>query len=155
MRKGIADLHRLAEVAGRATERYMDALAQVDESRTVRELVELINRRKQWNGQSVRGLQPFGKDHALLLAVNRGEFLLQGVRNRDLQKLLLDKAPASDKEKRKRSAWVSRQLRMLRAHGLIQKVPKTHRYQVTEQGRKILAALFKVDPIVKTIFRLQ
>jgi hypothetical protein len=29
---------------------------------------------------------------------------------------------------------VGRQLRLLRAHGLIAKVPKTHRYLVTEQG---------------------
>ncbi len=76
-----------------------------------------------------------------MLAVNRGEFLLQGVRNRDLQKLLFDQAPEHEKQKRQRSAWVSRQLRMLRADG-VQKVPKMHRYQVTAQGRKLLAALF-------------
>jgi len=142
MRRGIADLHRLAEVSDRATDRYMDALAQVDETSTVQELVQRLNQRKQWHGQWVRGLQPFGKDNALLLAVNRGEFLLQGVRNRDLQKLLFARAEVSEPEQRRRGAWVSRQLRMLRAHGLIQKVPKTHRYQVTESGRKTLAALF-------------
>ena len=142
MRRGIADLHRLTEVSQQATQRYMDALAQVDESATVQELVEQLNQRKKWHGQSVRGLQPFGKDHALLLAVNRGEFLLQGVRNRDLQKLLFTQPPGSEQEQRRRGAWVSRQLRMLRAHRLIQKVPKTHRYQITESGRTILAAIF-------------
>jgi len=29
----------------------------------------------------------------------------------------------------------------LRAHGLIQKVPRTHRYQVTDTGRTILVAV--------------
>jgi hypothetical protein len=142
MRRGIADLHRLAEVSDRAKERYMDALAQVDESSTVQELVEQLNQRRQWHGGWVRGLHPFGKDNALLLAINRGEFLLQGVRNRDLQKLLFGPAEVAEQGPRRRSAWVSRQLRMLRAHGLIQKIPKTHRYQVTENGRKILTALF-------------
>src|ERR1035441_8065404 len=33
-------------------------------------------------------------------------------------------------------------LRLLRAHGLIQKVPKTYRYKVTEHGRQILTAIF-------------
>jgi DNA-binding HxlR family transcriptional regulator len=33
------------------------------------------------------------------------------------------------------------QLRMLRAHGIIQKVPRTHRYQVTTNGRQILTAI--------------
>jgi hypothetical protein len=33
---------------------------------------------------------------------------------------------------------ISRKLRLLRAHGLIHKLPHTHRYQVTENGRLIL-----------------
>jgi hypothetical protein len=33
---------------------------------------------------------------------------------------------------------------MLRAHGLIQKVPRTHRYHVTESGRTILLAVLTV-----------
>jgi DNA-binding HxlR family transcriptional regulator len=77
-----------------------------------------------------------------LLAINRGEFLLQGLRNRDLQRLLFTTGAVSEKQRHQRSAQVSRQLRMLRAHGLVQKVPKTHRYQVTEAARTILAALF-------------
>src|SRR5919197_5472112 len=127
MRKGIADLHRLAELSDRATDRYMDALAQVDQSSTVQQLVGQLSQRKQWQGQWVRGLQPFGKDNSLLLAVNRGEFILQGVRNRDLQRLLFSAAAASVSQRRRRGAWVSRQLRLLRAQ-------RTHRYQVTESG---------------------
>jgi 6-phosphogluconolactonase (cycloisomerase 2 family) len=38
-----------------------------------------------------------------------------------------------------------RKLRMLRAHSLIQKVPKTHRYQVTEHGRLVITAILKMD----------
>jgi predicted transcriptional regulator len=30
---------------------------------------------------------------------------------------------------------------MLRAHGLIKKVPRTHRYHVTDKGRTIITAL--------------
>jgi hypothetical protein len=49
---------------------------------------------------------------------------------------LLYATPAtSQREERKRSAAVSRKLRLLRAHGLIQKLPHTYRYQVTEKGR--------------------
>ena len=32
-------------------------------------------------------------------------------------------------------------LRLLRAHGLINKISRTHRYQVTERGRLLTAAL--------------
>jgi DNA-binding HxlR family transcriptional regulator len=46
--------------------------------------------------------------------------------------------------RRRRSSAISRKLRMLRAHGLIQKVPRTHRYQVTDPGRTILLAVLTV-----------
>ncbi|MBI3410693.1 MAG: hypothetical protein HY040_20340, partial [Planctomycetes bacterium] len=38
-------------------------------------------------------------------------------------------------------AAVSRKLRLLCLHGLIMKIPKTHRYQITAVGRRILTAL--------------
>ena len=36
---------------------------------------------------------------------------------------------------------MTRLLRLLRAHGVITKVPKTHRYQVSAEGRSKIAAL--------------
>ena len=78
---------------------------------------------------------------ALLEAVNRGEFLLNGFGNRDLRAHLYTTASTDSAEDRRRSAAVTRKLRMLPAHGLIQKVPKSHRYQVSERGRTIIAAL--------------
>jgi hypothetical protein len=142
MRRGIADLHRRAEVSQKALDRYCDALAAVDDSSTLAELTARIEQRIQWNGTWVRALHPFDPgDCALLEAVNRGEFTIHGLRNRDLQRLLYS-TPATDKQQtRKRSAAISRKLRLLRAHGLIQKLPHTHRYQVTESGRLILNAI--------------
>lgn len=71
------------------------------------------------------------------------------MRNRDLQLLLhgpVDShAPLSPKEKRRRSAAVSRKFRMLRAHGLIQKVSKTRRYLVVSHGRLAITAILTMD----------
>jgi len=39
------------------------------------------------------------------------------------------------------AAKVTRQLRLLRGHGVIAKIAKTHRYQLTDKGRTSLAAL--------------
>jgi hypothetical protein len=36
---------------------------------------------------------------------------------------------------------VTRKLRLLRAHGLIVKIQKMHRYQISAEGRRILTAL--------------
>jgi hypothetical protein len=93
----------------------------------------------------VRALNPLsGSDAALLKAVSRHEFLVNGLRNRSLREALYGKEPVAATEERRRSAAVTRQLRLLRAHGLIQKVPKTHRYMVTSRGRKALTALLAV-----------
>ncbi len=142
MRRGIADLHRRTEVSQRANERYLDALASVDESATIAELTESLTRPVSWHGQRVRALRPLeAQDSALLEAVGRGEFVINGLRNRDLQRLLFDTQPDSPQAAKRRSAQVSRKLRMLRAHGLLQKVPRTHRYQVTAAGRKAITAI--------------
>ena len=45
------------------------------------------------------------------------------------------------KELRRRSAWISRKLRLLRAHALITKITGTHRYQLTSTGRKTIVAV--------------
>jgi hypothetical protein len=141
MRKGIADLHRRAEVSQNTNERLLNAMASVDDSRSVEELTARIQEPTQWNGRRVRGLRPWAEDKALCSALNHGEFLINGLRNRDLQKLLYIADAESSKEHRQRSAAVSRKLRMLRAHGIIQKVPRTHRYQVQSSARAILVAV--------------
>ena len=141
MRKGIADLHRRAEVSQKANERLLNALASVDDSRSVEELTAGMQKHTHWNGRRVRGLRPWAEDKELFTAIHHGEFLINGFRNRDLQKLLYTTQAESPVERRRRSSAISRKLRLLRAHGLIQKVPRTHRYHVTETGRAILVAV--------------
>ena len=141
MRKGIADLHRRAEVSQKANDRLLNALASVDDSRSVEELTAAIQRHTTYSGRRVRGLRPWGEDKDLMAAINHGEFLLNGFRNRDLQALLYQTEAPSPAERRRRSAAISRKLRLLRAHGLVQKVQRTHRYHVTAPGRAILIAV--------------
>ena len=89
----------------------------------------------------VRALNPLAAaDAALLEAVSRPEFMVNGLRNRDLRQLLYGAPPAAA-ERRRQAAAVTRKLRLLRAHGLISKVLKTHRYLVTPGGRETCTAL--------------
>lgn len=142
LRKGIADLNRRAELSQAANERYVDALAAVDLSTSLGELLRHTSRPTTYNGKRVRGLRPWAaNDLALFAAVNRGEFCLNGLRNRDLRTLLFPTAPRSPAERRRRSARVSYLLRILRAHGILHKVPKSHRYKVSPQGRDLLVAV--------------
>lgn len=142
LRKGVADVRRRAQISDAANRRYLDALAEVHAPESLGQLVEALGRPAELGGRRVRALRPWSpEDASLLAAVSRPEFTLHGFRNRDLRPLLFATAPADAAGARRQGAKVTRQLRLLRAHGLIQKVPHTHRYQLTVRGQKILAAL--------------
>jgi hypothetical protein len=142
LRRGIADLYRRAEVGRRAAERYLDALASVETDTTLDEVLQRLGQPQYWHGRRVRALSPFAPDdRQLLQAISRGEFTINGLRNRDLQRLCFADQPATPAEARRRSAWASRKLRLLRAHGLIYKITRTHRYQLTTAGRVATTAI--------------
>jgi len=142
LRKGIADMHRRARICQAANERYLDSMATVEDTTSLEELAAQLCQPAELDGRRVRALNPFSVDDAKLLqAVNRGEFLLNGFRNRDLRSLLFGSAETSPQETRRKASAVTRKLRLLRAHGLIRKVPTTHRYLVTDSGRSAIAAL--------------
>ena len=144
LRKGVADLHRRAAVSQRANERYLDALATVDDATPVHQLFDQVARRVRYRGRPVRALRLGDPaDLALLHAITHGDFALAGFRNRDLRRLLSPaKRPLTTAQARRLAARISRQLRLLRAHGLIRKLGKTHRYQLTPRGNLLCAALF-------------
>jgi hypothetical protein len=143
LRKGVADLQRRAQVSQAANERYLAALSSVDDGATLAERLRPVTAATVWNGKRVRALQPFAAaDLALLEAVSRGEFTLNGLRNRDLRRVLDgEESEVATEEIRRRAGRVTRQLRLLRAHGLLQKVSHTHRYQLTARGREIITAI--------------
>ena len=88
---------------------------------------------------SINPLAP--QDGALLRAIGRGEWAVTGFRNRDLCRCLYGAKPKDARCARRQSAAMSRRLRLLRAHGLIRKIPRTHRYSLSEQGRNLVTAL--------------
>jgi hypothetical protein len=143
VRKGVADLYRRAEISQRSNERYLDALSVVDDSTTLATLLDHVAQPTTWRGKRVRALRTGDPaDVALLAAVARGEFATAGFRNRDIRlRLHPDTAEADPAEVRRVAARIGRQIRLLRAHGLVQKIPKTHRYQMTAKGHALTAAL--------------
>lgn len=141
MRKGVSDIARRAQVSQQITGRYLEQMAAVQTPRPLKELSGPVTRNARWHGRRVRGLDLLGKDAPLLMAAGRGEFLIHGFRNRDLQQVLLGSKPEDRQEQRRRSGQITRKLQLLRAHGLVEKVPRTHRYLLTVQGRELIAAL--------------
>jgi hypothetical protein len=139
MRRGLADLHRRAEVSQKVNERYLDALASVDDSARLQEILEPLEKRKQWKGHPVRALHPFSpEDGTMLEIISRAEFMIRGICNKDLRDRLFPSPAANPTEAKRRSALISRKLRLLRAHGIIHKIKGRNQYQVSTTGRAIL-----------------
>jgi hypothetical protein len=141
LRRGIADLHRRAQLSHKAAARYLDAFATVDNRTTLDQLLQRLEQPRQWRGRRVRALRPLADDRTLLSAINHGEFAIQGFRNRDLRAIFFRQTTEDKQERRRHSAWISRKLRLLRAHALITKIVGTHRYQLTSGGRRIIVAI--------------
>lgn len=142
MRRGVADLYRRAQVCQKSNERYVQAMASAKHNTPLAQLSAKLCRPARFKGRRTRALNPLGAEDAKLLeAVARGEFVLNGFRNRDLRPLLYGAASTDAATLRRQSAAVTRQLRLLRAHGLIRKVSRTHRYMVSDKGRVAITAL--------------
>jgi hypothetical protein len=142
LRKGVADMPRRAEVSQAANNRLAESLATVAEPTTLGELLRPLGRPVFENGRrKARALNPLtGADGRLLRALAQGDYLLKGFRNRDLRLTLHGDSQDSD-QRRRQAAAVTRQLALLRAHGLIVKVQKSHRYHLSAQGRRIVTCL--------------
>jgi hypothetical protein len=143
LRKGVCDMYRRAQLSRAANQRYLEALASVTGSNSLLQEAAEVCRPSTHHGKRYRALNALAQnDHLLLLACSRGEFALRGLRNAELRALLYpNKLKPTKAELRRRSAAVTRRLTLLRAHGLIQKLPHTHRYQISAKGRRIITAL--------------
>jgi hypothetical protein len=142
MRQGVADVSERAKASRQINERYADSLATVADKTPLAELTNDLGERKVWHGRPARALNPLViEDVRLLEAVSRGEFLISGFRNRDLRALLFTQLPTTPSEAKSQAAKITRLIRLLRAHGLIDKIPKTHRYLLSEQGAAKVSAL--------------
>lgn len=155
LRKSVADIHRRAQVSQAGVNRMMDAYASADTTESLGELIAplcepvTVPGHLRADGTTTaprrrRALQPLNPhDCSLLTAITRPEFAQNGLRNRDLCQLLFATAtrPADAADSRRHCAAVSRQLSLLRAHGLLHKVPKTHRYVVPPAAHNIITTL--------------
>lgn len=145
LRKGVAWLWRYAEIGQAANGRYLQALTAVDDDSEARALVDALTKPVCHRGRRRRALQPLSPaDQALFWAALSGGHRLHGLRNRDLVRELNAQDAKDPIERRRRRARVTRQLQLLRAHGLIAKIPRSHRYKVTTKGERVMTACIYV-----------
>jgi len=138
LRKSVADAPDASKCP---PPRTIEALAAVPTDPAAGEVTQPLCRAIVRQGRRYRALNPWSaNDAALLEAISRGEWTLNGFRNRDLR-TLLHGATSDLAERKRRAGRVTRALALLRAHGLIQKITRTHRYIVTPRGRNVITAI--------------
>jgi hypothetical protein len=151
MNKGVANFYHYHKVARAANERYLSALAVVDRPQASAQALDRVQKPTRLGRCRYRGLNLLRvQEQKVFRAVLRGEHRINGLRNRDIQAVLFPALAKQTVERRRRTAHVSRLLRLLRAHGLIAKVPHAHRYRVTTKGEALMSAAvyarYKVFP---------
>jgi hypothetical protein len=144
LRKGIADIRRRVEISRAANERYLEALGVVGEPTPSYKLLDRVSQRVKSQQRQFRALRPISpEDSKLFSALLHGEFLIQGVRNKDLRSLLYPQQENNPDQRRKNSGRITRYLTLLKSHKLIYRVPKTNYYRITKQGNEIMTTAIR------------
>jgi hypothetical protein len=145
MRKSVVEMPRRAELSQASNNRYLEALGELATDTPLGRAAGKLCRPVVIGSRRHRALNPLAADDAQLLeAIGRGEWLIGGFRNRDIRQALHGDA-ADETTRRRQAGRVTRLLGLLRAHGLIKKVPRTHRYLLTKQGTVLVPALLAVN----------
>jgi hypothetical protein len=144
MRKGVVELPARAKASQAANRRYLESLAAVDSTTPLGQILEPLSKPVVTNGHRSRGLSPLvGEDARLAQCLLRGEFALQGFRNRQVRVVLFG-ATDDPQKARRDSAKTGRLLRLFRDHNLIYRVQGTHRYHLTALARRTLPSLLNL-----------
>ena len=141
LRKGVADIVLRTQVSQDVNNRFMENLAAAQCETPVGALLDAVVKPFAKDGRRVRALDPTGKDRHLLQALRDPNYCISGLSNKDLREKLRDKTGYNTMTEKQLSAKMSRQLRLLRDHAIIRKMPRQKRYLFTQKGRELTTAL--------------
>jgi hypothetical protein len=141
LRKGVMDIPLRAKISEQVNDRFMDDLSTLhDETPTNKIISEITCPQKKFE-RIFRALDPTGKDRELLQCLDNPQFRIAGLTNKMLRETLSETTFGSGRTQKQLSAKISRHLRLLRAHGIIRKLPKQNRYQMTLKGVRLTKTL--------------
>jgi repressor of nif and glnA expression len=96
-------------------------------------------------GKRYRGIKLFdAAEMRLLEAVASGDFVTSDFTNGDLSERMYGRT-SDTQERLRRANRISYRLRLMRAHGLIRKVPRRNRYQISNKGREKITSLLQLQ----------
>lgn len=138
MKKNIYSLSFLAENLKASNKRYLEFISAFDNKEVGRKRLEKVTSSKTESNRNYKGFNFFNKDDlTILTTIMRGEFNINGFRNKNLQKLLGFTA-----------SKISRLIKRLRIHGLIKKAKDSYKYYVTKIGKETIIMAQKIKELV-------
>src|SRR6516225_9465117 len=138
MKKTIYSLAPLRELLLTANRRYLEFISTLEDDRTGTDKLNQVSQPVQENERRYRGFNFFDPDDEKLFhSLGRGEFNISGFQNKDLRGRLSDRT----------SGQISRLMKRLRLHGLIQKVGHTYKYYLTALGKQVIALGLKLKEL--------
>jgi DNA-binding MarR family transcriptional regulator len=138
LKKNIYSLAFLTDNLKASNKRYLEFISAFDNKEVGRKRLENVTSSKSDNNRNYKGFNFFNDDDlSILLAIVRGEYNINGFRNKNLQKLLGFKG-----------GKISRLIKRLRVHGLIKKATETYKYYLTKIGKETIIMAQKIKELV-------
>lgn len=138
LKKNIYSLSFLKDNLRAANKRYLEFISAFDNKEVGRKRLEKVTSSKIENNRNYKGINFFNnEDLTILMAIVRGEFNINGFRNKNLQKLLASKG-----------SKISRLLKRLRIHGLIKKASDSYKYYLTKIGKETIIMAQKIKELI-------
>ena len=145
MNKGVINHHRYREVSLVANQRYLDAQSTIEDPAPAYSQLKELTEPAIVSGRSHAGFNPANSaDVRLFQAVLDGEHLLRGFRNADIREAFYVPSKEVGEQHRQTHA-VGRMLKRLHVRGLIVKVPRSHRWHVSQKGHQTLGAAVQLS----------
>jgi len=138
MCKGVGNMHHYQSHSLKCNQRYLTALSAVADPTPAYDDLKKLTERQRQNGRSYAGFNPAREEETrLFAAVLAGDHIAQGFRNQDIRTSFYAESPQAPR-RQGHSAAIGRLLKRLQVRGLVAKVPRTRRWRMTEQGRRVL-----------------
>ena len=138
LKKNIYSLPLLKDLLKAANKRYLEFISAFNNKEVGRKMLEKVTDSKTVKNRNYRGFNFFSKlDLSILLTIVRGEFFINGFRNKHLQNLL-----------HLTSSKVSRLIKRLWVHGLIKRPQNSYKYYLTYFGKETIVAAQLIKEII-------
>ncbi len=138
LKKNIYSLSFLKDNLKASNKRYLEFISAFDNKEIGRKRLEGVTSSKNENNRNYKGFNFFNTlDLVVLMTILRGEFNINGFRNKNLQKLLGFNG-----------SKISRLIKRLRVHGLIKKATDSYKYYLTKIGKETIIMAQKIKEMV-------